>query len=59
MISLSGAEHVARKAVDWLNLKFNSTQLMIPIVYQEIKKHLGGKKQGRGAPHCRTSAAEG
>ena len=37
VLSFSGAEHVAQKAVDWLNLKYNSPQLMIPVVYQEVK----------------------
>ena len=37
VMSFSGAERGARKAVSWLNLKFNSPQLMIPKVYEEIK----------------------
>ena len=37
VMSFSGAKHAAWKAVDWLNLKFNSPQLMIPVVYQELK----------------------
>ena len=37
VMSFSGAEQGAKKAVSWLNLKFNSHQFMIPKVYQEIK----------------------
>ena len=37
VMSFSGAERGAEKAVSWLNLRFNSPQLMIPKVYQEIK----------------------
>ena len=37
VMSFSGAERGAEKAVAWLNLKFNSPQLMIPKVYEEIK----------------------
>ena len=37
VMSFNGAERGAEKAVSWLNLKFNSPQLMIPKVYQEIK----------------------
>ena len=50
VLSFSGAERAAQRAVDWLNLKFNSPQLMIPIVYQELKDI---------APHCRTGVEEG
>ena len=37
VMSFSGAKQRAKKAVSWLNLKFNSPQLMIPKVYEEIK----------------------
>ena len=37
VMSFSGAERGAEKAVSWLELKFNSPQLMIPKVYEEIK----------------------
>ena len=37
VLSFSGAERAAQRAVDWLNLKFDSPQPMIPIVYQELK----------------------
>ena len=37
VMSFRGAERAAEKAVDRLNLKFNSPQLMIPRVYQELK----------------------
>ena len=37
VLSFSGAERAAQRAVDWLNLKFNIPQLLVPIVYQEIK----------------------
>ena len=37
VMSFSGAERGAEKAVAWLNLKFNSPQLMIPKVYEDIK----------------------
>ena len=33
VMSFSGAEHAAQKSADWLNLKFNSPQLMIPVIY--------------------------
>jgi hypothetical protein len=36
VMSFRGAERAAEKAVDWLNLKFNSPQIMIPRVYQEL-----------------------
>ena len=37
VMRFSGAESGAEKAVAWLNLKFNSPQLMIPKVYKGIK----------------------
>ena len=37
VMSFSGAERGAEKAVAWLNLKFNLPQLMIPKAYKEIK----------------------
>ena len=57
VLSFSGAERAAQRPVDWLNLKFNSPQLMIPIVYQELKDI--APQRHRGAPHCRTGAEEG
>ena len=36
-MSFSGAKQAAQKAVKWLNLKFYSSQLMISVIYQEIK----------------------
>ena len=35
-MSLSGTERGAQKAVAWLNMKFNSPQLMIQKVHQEF-----------------------
>ena len=37
MLSYSGSEDSAQKAVAWLSLKFDSPQLMIPKIYQELK----------------------
>ena len=36
-LSFSGAESSAQKAKDWLSLKFNSPNMMIPVIYQEVK----------------------
>ena len=36
VMSFSGAENGAAKAVAWLNLKFNSLHLLLPRVYQEL-----------------------
>ena len=33
VMSFSGAEQAAQKAADWLNLKFNSLQHMIPFIF--------------------------
>ena len=37
MMSFSGAERGAEKAVSWLELKFNAPQLMILKVYEELR----------------------
>ena len=37
VLSYSGSEDSAQKAVAWLSLKFDSPQLMIPKVYQQLK----------------------
>ena len=37
MLSFSSAENWAQKAADWLSLKFDSLQLIIPVIYQELK----------------------
>ena len=37
VMSFSGAERGADKAVAWLELKFNEQQLMIPRVFKEIR----------------------
>ena len=37
VMSFSGAERGAEKAVAWLELKFNEPQLMIPRVFEEIR----------------------
>ena len=37
VLSFSGAENSAQKAADWLSLKFDSPQLMVPVIYQELK----------------------
>ena len=37
VLSFSGAEDSARKAKNWLSLKFNSPKMMIPVFYQEVK----------------------
>ena len=37
VMSFSGAERCADKAVAWLELKFNEPQLMIPRVFKEIQ----------------------
>ena len=36
VMSFSAAKNSAQKAADLLDLKFNSPQLMIPVIYQEI-----------------------
>ena len=37
VLSYSGSENSAQKAADWLSLKFDSPQLMVPVIYQELK----------------------
>ena len=37
VLSFSGAENSAQKAADWLTLKFDCPQLMVPTIYQELK----------------------
>ena len=46
VLSFSGAERGAEKAVDWLNLRFNSPGLMIPRIYDEIKNLAPAKNIG-------------
>ena len=37
VLSYSGSENSAQKAADWLSLKFDSPQLMVPVIFQELK----------------------
>ena len=37
VLSYSGSENSAQKAAQWLELKYNSPQFMIPTCYTEIK----------------------
>ena len=37
VLSFSGAEDSGQQAKNWLSLKFKSPQMMIPVVYQEVK----------------------
>ena len=37
VLSFSGAQDSAQKAKKWLSLKYNSSKIMIPFVYQEVK----------------------
>ena len=37
VLSYSGSKNSAQKAADWLALKFDSPQLMVPVIYQELK----------------------
>ena len=37
VMSFSGAEKGAEKAIAWLELKYNEPQLMIPKIYEEIR----------------------
>ena len=37
VLSYSGSENSAQKAADWLSLKFDSPELMVPVIYQELK----------------------
>ena len=37
VLSFSGAEDSGQQAKNWLSLKFTSPQMMIPVVYQEVK----------------------
>ena len=46
VLSYSGSENSARKAADWLALKFDSPQLMIPACYTEIKTMTPARNEG-------------
>ena len=46
MLSYSGSENSAQKAADWLSLKFDSPQLMVPVIYQELKDILPARNEG-------------
>ena len=37
VLSFSCTKNSAQKAANWLSLKFDSPQLMIPVIYQEVK----------------------
>ena len=42
----SGAEDGPAKAVEWINVKFNSPHLLLPWVYQEIWEIAPARTQG-------------
>ena len=46
VLSYSGSENSAQKAADWLALKFDSPQLMIPACYTEIKAMSPARNEG-------------
>ena len=46
VLSYSGSENSAQKAADWLALKFDSPQLMIPACYTEIKAMSPARSEG-------------
>ena len=46
VLSYSGSENSAQKAADWLSLKFDSPQLMIPVIYKEIKNLSPARSEG-------------
>ena len=50
VMSFSSAERGAEKAVSWLNLKFNSPHLLMPKVYEAIKKNLAPARSATEVP---------
>ena len=46
VLSYSGSENSARKAADWLSLKFDLPQLMVPVIYQELKDISPARSKG-------------
>ena len=58
VMSFSGAERGADKAVSWMELKCNSPHLLTPKVYEEIKKPHSCKKCNGGALHRGTCSPE-
>ena len=46
VLSYSGSENSAQKAADWLSLKFDSPQLMVPVIYQELKDISPARNEG-------------
>ena len=52
VLSYSGAENSAQKAVAWLSLKFDSPQLQIPKVYQQLKDISSAKSVGEVPRTC-------
>ena len=44
-MSFSGAQDGSAKAVQWLNMKFNSPHLLLPKVYQEIRDIIPARSQ--------------
>ena len=47
VLSYSGSENSAQKAADWLSLKFDSPQLIIPVIYQELKDISPARSEGK------------
>ena len=45
VLSFSGAKNSAQKAAEWLSLKFDSPQLMIPVIYHELKDILPARNK--------------
>ena len=54
--SFSGAERGAEKAVEWLELRFNEPQLMIPRIFEEKKKYHRGSERERSAENSGTGS---
>ena len=46
VLSYSGSENSAQKAADWLSLKFDSPQLIILVIYQELKDIAPARSEG-------------
>ena len=46
VLSYSGSENSAQKAVDWLSLKFDMPDLIIPVIYQELKDIVPARSEG-------------
>ena len=45
VLSYSGAQDGPKKAVQWLQMKFNSPHLLLPRIYQEIKDIVPARSQ--------------